>query len=187
MKVTKLELDGALLFEPRRFGDDRGWFLESWQVERYREHGIKESFVQDNLAYSQKGVLRGLHAQEPFAQGKLVQVYRGTVFDVMVDLRTGSPTYGDWKGVELSGDNALQLYVPPGFAHGYYVLSDEALFGYKCTDFYHPETQFSVRWDDPEIGIDWPLEGHPVLSDKDKNAPLLGGLSVSRLTRYASG
>ena len=184
MKVKELDLPGLLLIETQRFGDERGWFTETWQDARYREAGISEAFIQDNLAFSGKGVLRGLHAQEPYAQGKLVQVFRGEVFDVAVDLRVGSPSFAQWYGVTLSGDDSLQFYVPPGFGHGYCVVSDEALFGYKCTDAYHPETQFSVRWDDPDIGIDWPLDGAPVLSEKDALAPTLADTPESRLSRY---
>ena len=184
MKTTVLDLPGLLLIEPRRFGDARGWFAEAWQDTRYREAGIGETFVQDNLARSAKGVLRGLHAQEPHAQGKLVQVYDGRVFDVAVDLRVGSPTFGQWYGVELNSDTGLQLYVPPGFGHGYYVLSESALFGYKTTDIYSPQTEFGVRWNDPGIGIDWPLDGEPVLSDKDRDAPLLADIPEDRLSRF---
>ena len=184
MKVTELGMPGLKLIEPRRFGDARGWFAEVWQDARYHEAGITETFVQDNLAMSAKGVLRGLHAQEPHAQGKLVQVFMGRVFDVAVDLRVGSPTFGQWHGVVLDGETGLQFYVPPGFVHGYYVLSGQALFGYKTTDIYSPATEFSVRWDDPAIGIDWPLEGEPVLSDKDRVAPLLDDIPESRLSRF---
>lgn len=184
MKVTQFEIPGLLLIEPRRFGDARGWFSEVWQDERYRDAGIAEHFVQDNLARSAKGVLRGLHAQEPHAQGKLVQVFAGRVFDVAVDLRVGSPTFGRWHGVVLDDDNALQFYVPPGFLHGYYVLSDSALFGYKTTDIYSPQTEFSIRWDDPTIAIDWPLDGAPVLSEKDRAAPLLTEVPEARLSRF---
>lgn len=184
MKVTELDMPGLKLIEPRRFGDARGWFAEVWQDRRYREAGIGETFVQDNLALSAKGVLRGLHAQEPHAQGKLVQVFQGRVFDVAVDLRVGSPTFGRWHGVVLDGDNGLQFYVPPGFLHGYYVLSDQALFGYKTTDIYSPTSEFGVRWNDPDIGIAWPLAGEPVLSDKDRVAPLLAEIPPSRLSRF---
>lgn len=184
MKVTRFEISDLLLIEPRRFGDARGWFSEVWQNARYREAGIAETFVQDNLAKSGKGVLRGLHAQEPHAQGKLVQVFQGRVYDVAVDLRVGSPTFGRWHGVVLDGDNALQFYVPPGFAHGYYVMSDYALFGYKTTDVYSPQSEFGVRWDDPVIAIEWPLDGEPVLSDKDRTAPLLADIPQSRMSRF---
>lgn len=185
MKVTDFDIPGLLLIEPRRFGDARGWFAEVWQDARYRDAGIRETFVQDNMALSGKGVLRGLHAQEPHAQGKLVQVFKGRVFDVAVDLRVGSPTFGRWHGVVLDDANALQFYVPPGFVHGYYVMSEQALFGYKTTDVYSPSTEFGVRWNDPKIGIDWPLDGEPVLSDKDRDAPLLDEIPESRLSRFA--
>lgn len=184
MIVTELELPGLLLLEPKRFSDERGWFSETWQQQRYADAGIAEVFVQDNLAKSTKGVLRGLHAQEPHAQGKLVQVFQGIVFDVAVDLRVGSPTFGKWCGVTLSGENSLQFYVPPGFGHGYYVVSDEALFGYKCTDIYSPQTQFGVRWNDPALGIGWPLEGEPILSDKDRDAPFLADIPSNQFTTY---
>lgn len=184
MKVTTFDIPGLLLIEPRRFTDARGWFSEVWQHDRYREAGIGETFVQDNLARSAKGVLRGLHAQNPYAQGKLVQVFAGQVFDVAVDLRVGSPTFGRWHGVVLDEDNARQFYVPPGFGHGYYVMSAEALFGYKTTDIYSPDTEFAVRWNDPGIAIEWPLDGDPILSDKDRAAPLLTDIPESRLSQY---
>ena len=184
MKITELEIPGLLLIELERFGDDRGWFCETWQAERYRDAGIREKFVQDNLALSSKGVLRGLHAQHPNDQGKLVQVLSGHVFDVAVDLRVGSPTFAHWKGVELTGELAQQFYVPPGFGHGYCVLSESALFSYKCTDVYHPEAEFGVRWDDPYVGIDWPLDAPPILSAKDRGLPLLAELPDHMLMRY---
>ncbi len=184
MKVTETAIPGVLIVEPTRFGDARGWFMETWQAERYGAQGIPTAFVQDNLALSAKGVLRGLHAQHPYGQGKLVQVYRGRVFDVAVDVRRGSPSFGRWVGLTLDAERPMQFYVPPGFLHGYCVLSEEAMFGYKCTDLYHPQTQLSVRWDDPEIGIDWPLDGPPVLSEKDRDAPVLSDLVVDRLPAY---
>ena len=184
MKVIETDIPGLLLIEPQVFGDERGWFVESWQQERYAEHGIPGPFVQDNLAFSQRGVLRGLHLQHPYDQGKLVQVISGEVFDVAVDVRRGSPYFGRWVGATLSGENKHQFYVPAGFAHGYCVTSDEALFSYKCTDGYHPETQFSVRWDDPELGIEWPLDGEPILSGKDRDAPCLSDVSEQRLPPY---
>ena len=186
MKVTELELPGLVLIEPERFGDSRGWFAETWQETRYREAGIAETFVQDNLVRSARGVLRGLHAQEPHAQGKLVQVFDGSVYDAAVDLRIGSPTFGHCYCVELNSETGLQLYVPPGFGHGYYVLSESTLFGYKTTDIYSPQSEFAVRWNDPDIGIDWPLDGEPVLSDKDRDTPLLADIPESRLSRFAS-
>lgn len=185
MKVSEFDIPGLLLFEPKRFGDARGWFAETWQAQRYREAGIKETFVQDNMARSAKGVLRGLHAQQPHPQGKLVQVIEGCVLDVAVDLRAGSPSFGQWQSVRLDADSGQQFYVPPGFGHGYYVLSDSAVFAYKCTDTYHPEAELGVRWNDPEIGIDWQLDGEPLLSDKDRAAPLLKDIPQDRLIAYA--
>jgi dTDP-4-dehydrorhamnose 3,5-epimerase len=186
VKVAPLALPQVLLIDLRVFGDERGWFTETWQGERYATAGIPNRFVQDNAAYSQRGVLRGLHAQHPFDQGKLIQVLRGEIYDVAVDIRRGSPTFGRCVGVALSGRVPQQVWIPPGFAHGYCVLSDEALFTYKCTDYYHPETQFSVRWDDPAIGIDWPLEVAPVLADKDRDAPRLGEIPADRLPPYST-
>lgn len=182
--MTPTKIPDVLLVKPRRFGDQRGWFMESWQAERYQQLGLPERFVQDNQAYSQQGVLRGLHIQNPFGQGKLVQVIRGEVFDVAVDVRQGSPWFGQWIGAHLSEDNHHQLYVPVGFAHGYLVLSEDAIFSYKCTDYYHPETQFSIRWDDPQIGIEWPGGLDPILAEKDRDAPLLSEIAVEQLPVY---
>ncbi|RTZ71873.1 MAG: dTDP-4-dehydrorhamnose 3,5-epimerase [Gammaproteobacteria bacterium] len=184
MKIVETEIPGVLIIEPRLHGDHRGWFMESWQAQRYADAGIEGPFVQDNMTLSRHGILRGLHVQHPHAQGKLVQVMVGEVFDVAVDIRRGSPTFGKWAGVILSGENHRQFWVPPGFAHGYMVTSGEALFSYKCTDLYHPETEFGVRWDDPDIGIDWPVVGPPVLSEKDENAPLLKEIPAERLPEY---
>lgn len=184
MKVTETQIPDVLVIEPKVFGDERGFFLETWQQGRYAEHGIAREFVQDNMASSRRGVLRGLHVQHPCAQGKLVQVVAGEVFDVAVDIRRGSPWFGKWAGVRLSGDNRRQIWVPPGFAHGYCVLSDDAVFAYKCTDFYHPENEFAVRWNDPAIAIDWPLEREPILSDKDGNARPLGDIPLELLPFY---
>lgn len=181
MKVTATDHPDVLLIEPKVHGDHRGWFVESFQRERYREAGIEADFVQDNLSYSARGILRGLHIQNPHAQGKLVQVIAGDVFDVAVDARRGSPHFGRWAGAHLSADNKHQLWVPPGFLHGFLVLSDTALFSYKCTDLYHPEAELSVRWDDPDIGIRWPLDAAPRLSDKDRDAPLLREVAPERL------
>ncbi len=186
MKITRLEIPEVCLVEPRVFGDRRGWFMETWRADLYRERVTPLPFVQDNLARSQKNVLRGLHAQHPHDQGKLVQVFLGEVYDVAVDIRRGSPTFGRYVSARLSGDNKRQLWVPPGFAHGYCVLSDEAVFGYKCTDTYHPENQFGIRWDDPEIHIDWPLDEAPILSDKDADAPLLAAIAPGRLPGFRS-
>lgn len=184
MKCTPTAIPELLLIEPQVYGDARGYFLEVWQAARYSEHGIAVEFVQDNQAYSRRGVLRGLHIQHPHAQGKLVYVLHGEVFDVAVDIRRGSPWFGQWVGARLSAENKHQLWVPPGFAHGYCVTSEDALFVYKCSDYYHPEAEFSVRWDDPAIGIDWPLDAPPILSEKDRSAPLLGDLPPERLPEY---
>ncbi|MCU7945068.1 MAG: dTDP-4-dehydrorhamnose 3,5-epimerase [Candidatus Thiodiazotropha sp. (ex Cardiolucina cf. quadrata)] len=184
MEVMATKIPGAVVLKPQVFGDQRGWFMESWQADRYVEEGLPRGFVQDNQAFSQRGVLRGLHIQNPFGQGKLVQVIRGEVFDVAVDVRRGSPWFGQWVGVHLSETNHHQFYVPVGFAHGYLVLSEDAIFSYKCTDYYHPETQFSVRWDDPQIGIEWPGDLSPVLADKDRDAPLLNEIPVEQLPRF---
>lgn len=184
MKVKGTEIPGVLLIEPRIFGDHRGWFMESWQRDRYLEAGIPGQFAQDNQAYSRRGVLRGLHLQHPQGQGKLVQVLHGEVFDVAVDLRQGSPWFGRWVGVTLDGDSKRQFWVPAGFGHGYLVLSAEALFSYKCTELYRPEYEFSVRWDDPDIGIDWPLDVVPALSDKDQAALNLRQIPAARLPVY---
>jgi len=184
MNVITTDLPGVLLIEPKVFGDHRGFFLETFQQERYRRAGIALPFVQDNHSRSRRGVLRGLHFQLRHPQGKLVQVMRGAVFDVAVDIRRGSPTFGQWAGVRLSSENHRQFYVPPDFAHGFCVLSDTALFSYKCTDYYHPETEASILWNDPEIGIDWPVR-EPALSDKDREAPPLRDLPAQRLPRYS--
>jgi len=189
MKVTPTDtLPEVLIIEPVVFGDSRGFFMESWQAVRYSDNGIGGPFVQDNLSRSARGVLRGLHFQHPKAQGKLVQVLEGEVFDVAVDIRVGSPRVGRWAGVRLSGENFRQLYVPPGFAHGFCVLSDSALFTYKCTEFYHPEHEQTVRWNDPQLGVDWPLEGEPRLSAKDEAGHTLEELRTrSGLPHYIDG
>ncbi|MBQ7625851.1 MAG: dTDP-4-dehydrorhamnose 3,5-epimerase [Rhodocyclaceae bacterium] len=183
MRIFPSRLDGALIIEPRVFGDARGFFMESWNARRYREAGIDEQFVQDNVSRSVRGVLRGLHVQHPQGQGKLVQVLTGEVFDVAVDIRRGSPTYGQWEGVTLSEENRRQFYIPPGFAHGFCVLSDSALFSYKCTEFYAPENEVSIRWDDPDIGIEWPVDS-PILSAKDLAAIRLCDLPAERQPVY---
>ncbi|HEC84585.1 MAG: dTDP-4-dehydrorhamnose 3,5-epimerase [Candidatus Parabeggiatoa sp. nov. 2] len=175
MKVTETAIPGVLLIEPKVFGDSRGFFLETFHAARYAEAGITGPFVQDNHSHSAKGVLRGLHFQKQYPQGKLVYVTSGTVFDITVDIRKDSPTFGKWVGVILSADEHKQFYVPPGFAHGFCVLSDWADFHYKCTDYYHPEDEGSIRWNDPAIGIEWPLT-NPTLSTKDANAPYLKDL-----------
>ena len=180
MKVTETRLPGVLLIEPRIFGDARGAFWETWNAARYTDAGVPATFVQDNVSRSSRGVLRGLHLQHPQAQGKLVQVLQGEVFDVAVDLRRGSSHFGQWVGVTLTGENAEQLWIPPGFHHGFCVLSETVIFSYKCTDFYAPQTELGVLWNDPEIGIDWPLKD-PILSDKDVALPRLRDLSQELL------
>jgi dTDP-4-dehydrorhamnose 3,5-epimerase len=172
VNVTEVEIPGLLLVEPTVHGDSRGFFFESFQAERYAAAGIAGPFVQDNVSRSVKRTLRGLHFQEPGAQGKLVQVLRGSVWDVAVDVRKGSPHFGRWFGVELNGETHRQLWIPPGFAHGFCVLSDSADFFYKCTSLYAPEAECAVRWDDPALGIRWPVDA-PCLSAKDAAAPLL--------------
>jgi dTDP-4-dehydrorhamnose 3,5-epimerase len=172
LRVSATELPEVLLVEPQSFGDARGFFLEVFQAERYASAGILGPFVQDNLSRSVLGTLRGLHFQEPRAQGKLVQVLRGSVFDVAVDVRRGSPRFGHWVGVELSEQHPRQLWIPPGFAHGFCVLTDSADFFYKCTELYSPADERSVAWNDPRIGIRWPI-AEPLLSKKDQRAPLL--------------
>lgn len=172
MKISETELPGVLLLEPKRFGDDRGFFMELFHEKRYAEAGIPGPFVQDNFSRSARGILRGLHFQQPQAQGKLVQVFAGAVYDVAVDIRRGSPTFGRWVGVELSADNRRQLWVPPGFAHGFCVLSESADFHYKCTDFYSPTSEHGIAWNDPDLGIPWPVKS-PLLSPKDSVAPRL--------------
>lgn len=172
MKVTPTDLPGVLILEPRVFPDARGFFLETYNKEKYVAAGLPLEFVQDNLSLSGRGVLRGLHYQNPHAQGKLVYVLQGEVWDVAVDIRRDSATFGRWTAVTLSSENKKQFYIPPGFAHGFCVLSETALFTYKCTDTYHPECDGGVRWDDPDIGITWPVTD-PILSDKDRKQPYL--------------
>lgn len=185
MQVRPTALPEVLLVEPRVFGDERGYFLETWHGPRYEAAGLPGRFVQDNLSYSARGVLRGLHFQlPPHAQGKLVYALQGEVFDVAVDVRRGSPTFGRWVGAHLSGENKRQLYIPEGFAHGFYVVSEQALFAYKCTDVYDAACERGVLWSDPAIGIQWPNDS-PTLSEKDGAAPLLGALAPDDLPRYA--
>jgi dTDP-4-dehydrorhamnose 3,5-epimerase len=181
MQVIETAIPGVLIVEPRRHGDARGFFLETFHAERYAAAGIPGPFVQDNLSRSGRAVLRGLHLQNPNPQGKLVSVLRGHVFDVAVDLRVGSPTFGRHVAVELSEENGRQLFVPRGFAHGFQVLSERADFFYKCDAFYSPADEITVRWDDPEIGAAWPID-NPILSDRDRAAPLL--TQAARLPRY---
>lgn len=184
MKVIASSIPEVLLIEPDVFGDERGFFTETWQSQRYLDAGISGPFVQDNLSLSQYGVLRGLHYQKPNSQGKLVYVLQGEVFDVAVDVRVGSPTFGQWVGYTLSADNKRQLWVPEGFAHGFCVTSDMALFAYKCTTFYAPQSEHSIRWDDPEIDIKWPISA-PSLSAKDSQAMFLSAMSPEQLPQYS--
>lgn len=170
MNVIKTAIPDVLIFEPKVFGDERGFFFESFNLKFFEEMvGRSVTFVQDNHSKSSKGVLRGLHYQlPPYTQGKLVRCTAGEVFDVAVDIRNNSPTFGQWVGVYLSGENKRQLWVPEGFAHGFYVISDNAEFVYKCTDYYHPQSECSILWNDPKINITWPINLEPILSDKDK-------------------
>jgi dTDP-4-dehydrorhamnose 3,5-epimerase len=189
MQVTKTEIPGVLIIEPKVWGDDRGYFYESFSAARYAEAGVRGEFVQDNVSYSRRGVLRGLHIQNPNSQGKLVQVLAGSVYDVAVDVRRGSPTFGRWVGVELSATKKNQIWVPPGMAHGFVVTSETAVFSYKCTNYYAPEHEFSVSWNDPDLGIAWPLEviGGPAkveLSGKDRAALRLKDIPQERLPPY---
>ncbi|WP_133365838.1 dTDP-4-dehydrorhamnose 3,5-epimerase [Qipengyuania sediminis] len=172
MKVNRFALEGPLEIEPRKFGDARGFFLESWSRRAFAEIGIDQDFVQDNHSRSAKGVLRGLHFQDPMPQGKLVRVSSGRAWDVAVDIRRGSPSFGQWAAVELSAERCNLFWVPPGFAHGFLSLADDTDFLYKCTDYYALEHEGAIRWDDPDLAIAWPLEGIvPQVSAKDERAP----------------
>jgi len=179
MNIIPTALPDVLIIEPQVFGDERGFFFESFNERKFRElTGITLPFVQDNHSKSARGVLRGLHYQVQQAQGKLVRVVAGTVYDVAVDLRRSSPNFGKWVGVELSAENKRQLWVPPGFGHGFVVTSDSAEFLYKTTDYYAPEYERSILWNDPALGIDWPVDGEPSLSGKDKAGKLLADADV---------
>lgn len=183
MQIHKTDLSGVLIIEPRVFGDSRGFFMETWNQAAYAAAGITEPFVQDNLSLSRKGILRGLHFQKPNTQGKLVYVLQGEVFDVMVDIRVGSPTFGKSHHVVLSAENKKQVYIPAGFAHGFCVTSDSALFAYKCTDRYNPQAEASVLWNDPDLNIPWPVN-EPELSAKDKQAIRLADFAPERLPSF---
>lgn len=179
MNIVETSIAGLLIVEPRVFGDDRGFFMESWNAETFRKEGLDFQFVQDNHSRSAKGVLRGLHFQNPNPQGKLVRVTRGAAWDVAVDLRRSSPTFGQWAGVELSARNKRMLWVPPGFAHGFVSLEDGTDFLYKCTGFYEPANEHSLLWNDPAIGIEWPLDGIELqLSAKDAAGKPLGAIET---------
>ncbi len=180
MNLRQCELPGLLILEPKVFGDARGFFMETWNQRRYQEAGIPDTFVQDNISVSKQGALRGLHFQNPNPQGKLVSVLQGEVFDVAVDLRLSSPTFGRWHGIHLSGENKLQFFVPAGFAHGFAVLSASAMFHYKCTGFYSPKDECTIVWNDPDIAIQWPTK-NPTLSEKDTKGLYLRDVPRERL------
>ena len=186
MKIVETTINDVKIVEPKRFGDQRGYFFESWHQEKYKEAGITANFVQDNCSRSCTGTIRGLHYQLNHPQAKLVQVLKGSVFDVAVDIRVGSPTFGQWVGVELSEDNGRQIYVPEGFAHGFCVLSNEAIFSYKCSDYYRPEDEGGILWSDPDVGITWP-DVESVLSEKDQIYPCLSDIMPSSLPKYGGG
>jgi dTDP-4-dehydrorhamnose 3,5-epimerase len=183
MNVKETKLKGVLVLEPDVFSDERGFFLETWNSTRYKNVGIQGPFVQDNASFSKKGILRGLHFQYPQSQGKLVQVLSGEVVDVVVDIRVDSPTFGQWIGELLSDVNHRQIYVPPGFAHGFCVTSETAVFSYKCTDFYNQATENGIIWNDPDVNIDWPIT-EPILSPKDSDYPELKDLPLDKLPHF---
>ena len=183
MKVEATALPGVIIIEPRVFPDERGLFFETWSQARYAQAGVAEQFVQDNLSRSSRGVVRGLHYQLPYTQGKLLSVVNGEIFDVAVDIRPGSPTFKQWVGVTLSATNRRQLYVPAGYAHGFQALSDEAALLYKCTEYYQPSAEQSILWSDEELAIRWALP--PILGDKDRAAPRLADVPEDRLPPYS--
>jgi dTDP-4-dehydrorhamnose 3,5-epimerase len=183
VKASRTALPEVLLIEPVVHRDDRGFFMETYHAGRYRELGVSTPFVQDNLAYSERGVLRGLHLQNPSAQAKLVYVLRGEVYDVAVDVRVGSPNFGRWAAATLSEENKHQLFIPQGFAHGFCVMSEMALFAYKCSDLYNPKAELAIAWNDPDIGIEWPAS-QPTLSRKDAEARRLADIEPAALPRY---
>jgi dTDP-4-dehydrorhamnose 3,5-epimerase len=185
MNVVAGTLPGVLIFEPPSFPDARGVFRELYRVQRYVDAGLTETFIQDNLSRSVRHTLRGLHLQHPAAQGKLVMALDGAVYDVAVDVRRGSPTFGRWEGFELTGENGRQVYLPPGFAHGFLVRSESALVMYKCTALYSPRDELCVRWDDPAVGIEWPA-ANPLLSARDASAPALGQIPLERLPEFVA-
>jgi dTDP-4-dehydrorhamnose 3,5-epimerase len=183
VKLIETALSGCKVIEPAVFGDDRGFFFETWNADRFAEHGLPGAFVQSNVSASTKGVLRGLHFQWPRPQGKLVTVLEGEVYDVAVDIRRGSPTFGRWEAVVLSAENKRQFWIPEGFAHGFAVLSERALFSYLCTDTYVKEADAGIRWNDADIAVDWPISA-PTLSAKDEAAPFLKDIAEDRLPVY---
>ena len=173
MKIIKTKIKDLLIIEPDIYGDERGFFMETYNQERYQKLGIKEKFVQDNLSQSNRGVLRGLHLQQnPYSQGKLIQVIKGAVLDVAVDARSSSETHGQWESIELNEKNKKQFWIPAGFLHGFLSLEDETIFSYKCTELYHPEVEVCVKWNDKDLNVDWQLEKYkikkPIISDKDQ-------------------
>ncbi len=176
MKIIETPLEGLLIIEPRIFGDDRGFFIETHHRQRYREYGINRNFVQDNLSFSVKGTLRGLHFQKKNPQAKLVQALTGEIFDVAVDMRPASATYGKWFGIKLSEQNKCQLFIPEGFAHGFCVLSENAHFLYKCSAYYDPQDEGGILWSDQTLAIDWPIN-KPIISEKDRRLPKLADLT----------
>jgi dTDP-4-dehydrorhamnose 3,5-epimerase len=182
MNVIETDLPGVLCVEPRRFRDARGYFFETFRRDRYEALGLPGDFVQDNVSVSERGVLRGLHFQNPRPQGKLISILQGEIYDVAVDIRVGSPTFLKWTGMTLSAENGRQLMIPEGFAHGFVVTSESATVLYKCTDFYQPDCEASLAWNDPAIGIVWPVD-EPVLSDKDREAPIVTK-AIDRLPRF---
>jgi dTDP-4-dehydrorhamnose 3,5-epimerase len=183
MKITETELEGVLIVEPGVYEDARGFFLETYHQNRYRELGIQSDFVQDNMSFSRKRTLRGMHFQHPHDQAKLVQVAKGTIFDVVVDIRKGSPTFGKWTGVYLSDEEIRQIFIPEGFAHGFCVISEYAVFMYKCSDFYARECEGGILWSDPDLAIRWPVE-NALVSEKDIKLPRLKDLATDRLPTY---
>lgn len=183
MKFVQTSLPGVVVIEPVCYGDLRGFFMETYREDLYKENGVPTGFVQDNHSLSVRGTLRGLHFQNPQSQGKLVRVIFGEVFDVAVDVRVGSPTFGKWHGEILTADNHRQMFIPEGFAHGFCVLSEVAEFEYKTTSFYAPQYEIGIRWDDPELGIKWPITG-PILSQKDERAHLFREIPLDKLPRY---
>ena len=183
MEVKETEIPGLRIIQPKVFGDARGFFFESYSAERYRQIGVDATFLQDNVSFSRRGILRGLHFQNPGAQGKLVQVLQGEVFDVAVDVRKGSKTFGKWFGLFLNEENRTQFWIPAGFAHGFMVTSETALFSYKCDAYYSPQTEYSLLWNDPDVGIVWP-EIAPILSGKDEKGLRLRDFEAVQLPKF---
>ena len=183
MKVIETKIPDVLIIEPKVFSDHRGFFMETYQLQKYSCLGVEGRFVQDNLSYSKYGTLRGLHFQNPHGQGKLVSVLAGSVFDVAVDIRIGSPWFGQWVGCTISAENRRQIWIPPGFAHGFCVTSKTATFTYKCTDYYAPESEHTIMWNDPTLAIGWPID-NPVVSEKDLRGLAFEDIQVSHLSDY---